>query len=79
MGVFPAYAGMFPAPPSEPADPTRFPRVCGDVPAHCSSAMILLPFSPHVRGHSESKPCNEEDASEQFSQRGSLFNFPTHN
>ena len=48
--VFPAYAGMFPAPKRTEAQHRSFPRVCGDV----SPPMILQEsstrFSPRMRG-----------------------------
>ena len=49
-GVFPAYAGMFRRRHSRPSDPTRFPRIRGDVPNHPAVIEATLRFSPHTRG-----------------------------
>ena len=53
--VFPAYAGMFPAPPTNTAESPCFPRVCGDVPTRGFTEAARAAFSPHTRG------CSEED------------------
>ena len=77
LTVFPAYAGMFPGTYGLPGRGKGFPRIRGDVPAYRWKARIPPAFSPHTRGYSRGKACNEEDSSEKYSQQGSLFSFQT--
>ena len=55
--VFPACAGMFPAPPKSGRIRQCFPRVRGDVPVFCFPLMWMLTFSPRARG------CSSNDSS----------------
>ena len=63
--VFPACAGMFPLSLPTCQTPGRFPRMRGDVPSAAGTARLEAGFSPHARGYSRSKTCNEEDSSEK--------------
>ena len=57
VDVFPACAGMFPAPPKSGRIRQCFPRVRGDVPVFCFPLMWMLTFSPRARG------CSSNDSS----------------
>ena len=48
--VFPAYAGMFPAPSPHQSTRFGFPRIRGDVPVPAISRARRIMFSPHTRG-----------------------------
>ena len=48
--VFPACAGMFPAPDPAKGSHTSFPRVRGDVPQGAAEPQALIAFSPRARG-----------------------------
>ena len=48
--AFPAYAGMFPYRHSGSKSAGGFPRVCGDVSEHLSSARRFPELSPRMRG-----------------------------
>ena len=62
--VFPAYAGMFRRYRLLDRSRGRFPRIRGDVPAAATRKAVRDGFSPHTRGCSRGKACNEEDSSE---------------
>ena len=55
-GVFPAYAGMFPAIGGFRCGPMSFPRIRGDVPHGGEFGLRSGEFSPHTRGCSSSGP-----------------------
>ena len=63
--VFPAYAGMFRPSVLHPELLSGFPRIRGDVPHTPTKPTVTLEFSPHTRGYSRGKACNEEDSSEK--------------
>ena len=64
--VFPAHAEMFPCKSSWLRPPPSFPRIRGDVPAAAVLRNVKIWFSPHTRGYSRGKACNEEDSSEKI-------------
>ena len=63
--VFPAYAEMFLARNSSRVPRKGFLRIRGDVPHSVPLGLRSVQFSPHTRGYSRSKTCNEEDSSEK--------------
>ena len=62
--VFPAYAGMFLWSSVSYEALACFPRIRGDVPFEFLDCDFFSGFSPHTRGCSRGKACNEEDSSE---------------
>ena len=64
--VFPAYAGMFRLVVSSLSLTRRFPRIRGDVPVSTPVLDWRRRFSPHTRGYSRGKACNEENSSEKI-------------
>ena len=63
--VFPAYAGKFLYPAGGQDPHLVFSRMRGDVPCLTESTARCAQFSPHTRGYSRGKTCNEEDSSEK--------------
>ena len=64
--VFPAYAGMFLNAQFGVEIRPGFPRIRGDVPVSTPVLDWRRRFSPHTRGYSRGKACNEEDSSEKI-------------
>lgn len=63
--VFPAYAGKFLYPAGGQDPHLVFSRMRGDVPRLALARWTPEVFSPHTRGYSRGKTCNEEDSSEK--------------
>ena len=50
LSLFPACAGVIPAANCERVVATSFPRMCGGDPRSMMITILILRFSPHVRG-----------------------------
>ena len=64
--VFPAYAGMFRRALLSDLTAWCFPRIHRDVPNGGGRRGRRHGFSPHTRGYSRGKACNEENSSEKI-------------